>query len=211
MEFKNSALKIEADGMRLGGLKNKQYGFNIVELMTIVLVVGIIAAISAPSYEAFIKNQAIASVSTEVITAFQLARTEAIKRSVPVKVCFRNKISNVDCEDPHLGSSNINGIIIFVDTNADDVLDTGEETIYTSSELNDKVSLIQVANNNVGGSILYNQKGGATFEAGDSQTSAYIAICDDRALNRFGRLITLSATGRATLSTLPDGYVVTCT
>lgn len=191
-----------------------QHGFNIIELMVIVAIVGIVTAISNPSYQSFIRNQAISAVSTEIVATLQAARSEAIKRSVLVKVCFKKEEIDVNCEDPGITTSEINYIYVFIDdkdavpNNQLDLPD--EELILLSKRFSRKVSLRQIQGNNLGGSIEFDQKGGASFQATDDRLATYIAICDDRGLDGFGRQITISPTGRATLSAIANSSLVTC-
>ena len=196
------------------GMTRVQSGFNVIELLVIVAIIGIIAAIANPSYQAFIRNQSITAVSTEIVATLQAARSEAIKRSQPIKVCFKKEEADTDCLDPSLPSLEINYIYMFVDDKdaiPNNQLDLPEEEVISiSRRFDQRVSIKQAANYNIGGSILFTPKGGATFQAADRIT-AYIAICDDRALDQAGRQITISATGRATLSAIPTTPLVGCT
>ncbi|MBJ7574799.1 GspH/FimT family pseudopilin [Luteimonas sp. MC1828] len=62
-------------------------GFTLVELMVTMAVVGILAAVAAPSMTALINGNRLAGASGELTASLQLARSEALRRSSPVTIC----------------------------------------------------------------------------------------------------------------------------
>jgi len=69
-------------------LENRiQKGFTILELMIAVALLAIFLALALPSFRAAIQNNRLAAQSNDLITALQMARSEAIKRSAPVSLC----------------------------------------------------------------------------------------------------------------------------
>ena len=213
-------IRIKFIGQKRSKYHAVQRGFNLIELMIVVIIIGILTAISVPGFSGLIKNQALTAVGTEIVASMQMARTESIKRSTPVTVCFI-KIDTIPaaCEDPGVTTSDIDYIRVFIDDDTttpavdpNNTFDANDTPIFLSTQLNQKVFLKQdkVNNRNTGGSIQYNQRGKASFQAGNDRNAAYIAVCDDRELNSFGYLVSLNATGRASLSRLPENSFVNC-
>ncbi|WP_439859697.1 GspH/FimT family pseudopilin [Pseudomonas sp. MBLB4136] len=73
-------------------------GFTLIELMVTVAVLAIVISIAAPSFSAMLRDNRIATIGSELQTALQLARSEAIKRRLDVVVCRRNAAGTA-CEN----------------------------------------------------------------------------------------------------------------
>lgn len=65
-----------------------QRGFNIIELVVVMLIVAIAAAIALPSFRALIENAQTRNVASSYISGLQLARSEAIQRSALVQFAY---------------------------------------------------------------------------------------------------------------------------
>jgi len=63
-----------------------QAGFSLIELLTVLTVLGIMMAIGVPSFRNFIASQRVKSTSYEISTTLLLARSEAIKRNTTVTI-----------------------------------------------------------------------------------------------------------------------------
>jgi type IV fimbrial biogenesis protein FimT len=64
-----------------------QRGFTVLELMIAIALLAILLSVAVPSFIAAIQNNRLASQGNELITALQVARSEALKRSRPYAVC----------------------------------------------------------------------------------------------------------------------------
>ncbi|MQP76910.1 prepilin-type N-terminal cleavage/methylation domain-containing protein [Stenotrophomonas sp. MYb238] len=76
---------------------SKGAGFTLIELMVTVAVLAIIATIAVPAMQGLIAANRLSAASTELVTALQLARSEAIRRNAPVMVCASDDGTN--CEN----------------------------------------------------------------------------------------------------------------
>lgn len=62
-------------------------GFTLLELMFSIAIVAILTAIAVPSFREYTRNSSAAAAQNALITAFNLAKSAAITRSMPVSVC----------------------------------------------------------------------------------------------------------------------------
>lgn len=67
-----------------------QRGFSMLELMVAVTVLGILFGIGVPSFNAMIRNNRVATNTNEIVLALSVARSEAVRRGLPVSVCASN-------------------------------------------------------------------------------------------------------------------------
>ena len=63
-----------------------QHGFTIVEILLVIVIMGVLLTIAAPSFVSFTANQKVNTASFELYAAMMFARSEAIKRRQDVTV-----------------------------------------------------------------------------------------------------------------------------
>lgn len=66
-------------------------GLTVIELMVVVGVVAVLAALAAPSLREFMARQRVAAVNAELVTDLQYARSEAVARDIVVAITFRTE------------------------------------------------------------------------------------------------------------------------
>ena len=91
-----------------------QQGFNLLELMTAVAVLGILLGLGVPSFTQMIRNNRVVANTNELVVALSAARSEAVKRGLPTSVCARNAATSDVCRT---GTANnwSSGWLVFVD------------------------------------------------------------------------------------------------
>lgn len=71
-------------------------GFTTIELMVVLVIGAILAALAAPSFNSFVNNTRMSSAMTQITGDLNFARSEAIKRNMRVLMCVRNA-AGTDC------------------------------------------------------------------------------------------------------------------
>lgn len=94
--------------------KTGQAAFTIIELMIAIVVLGVLLALAAPNMRDLILRNRLTAQTNDMIAALQLARSEAIKRGVPVGACARATDATCDASADWR-----NGWIVWVDTDFD--------------------------------------------------------------------------------------------
>jgi type IV fimbrial biogenesis protein FimT len=166
-------------------------GFTLIEMMFTIAIGLILVGIGVPSYNNLIRSNRITASVNEVITGFQLARSEAAKRGVPVTLCPTNDLpssgNNVNCQEAGWES----GVVVFVDLNGNGSRDdVGDEVLYFKGELAQDVFVRASAALAVG--LTYGGDGFPTRLIADS----VLVFCDTQEDQSRRRVVSVSATGR---------------
>lgn len=97
----------------------RQHGFTLLELMIVLAIAGILVAVAAPSFQATIANNRIASVRDNLATAIKMTRNEAVTSNTPASICPSNDQSSC-------GGGWNDGWIIFSDVNNNGALNASD-------------------------------------------------------------------------------------
>lgn len=63
---------------------SRQHGFTLTELLVAIMIVGILMAIAAPSFQTWLKNSQIRNAAESITNGLQRARAEAVSRNTDV-------------------------------------------------------------------------------------------------------------------------------
>ncbi len=95
-------------------------GFTLIELITTLVVAGVLLTIAVPSFQAMARSNQISSQINDLVADLTLARTEAVKRMTVVTVCNSN--DQQGCTDTNWAD----GRVVWVDADTDGIVDNGE-------------------------------------------------------------------------------------
>jgi type IV fimbrial biogenesis protein FimT len=110
-----------------------QAGFNLLELMTAVAVVGVLLALAGPGLGNLIEESRLSGSSRDFVVDFALARNEAVMRGQRVTVC--TSTDGEDCANDSWGS----GRLVFIDNGTVGAVDGGDLIISTTTALDPSI------------------------------------------------------------------------
>ncbi|HJR58116.1 MAG TPA: GspH/FimT family pseudopilin [Vicinamibacterales bacterium] len=170
-----------------------QRGFTLLELMVVLAIAGVLAAIAIPAMGNFMRNSRVTSAANDVMAALHFTRSEAIKRRRPVTLCTS---TNAQAANPTCANSPLlTGWIAFVDLNQSGGVDAGEAVLLQHEAMH---PLIAARSSLPQFRVTYLMNGFAL-----NTSRAQLVLCDDRGnVPSAGELssargILISVTGRA--------------
>jgi type IV fimbrial biogenesis protein FimT len=163
-------------------MKIRSRGVTLIELLTALTVLGVLMAIAAPSFRQFTANSRTTAATNQLVTALNMARSEALRRSSNVVVCTSS--NQATCS----GSTDwVDGWIVFADLNRNGTVDA-DELVQSWSGVNNgfTVSATAIGPNSAVDRLAYNTMGMGDIPAGASRVRFQIAspVCTG---NRAGR------------------------
>lgn len=187
------------------GMKT-QTGFTIIELMIVVALAAVLLTIGIPGFQEMVQDNRRASATVEMISAIQVARSEAVKLNAPVTLCPSSDDSSCS------GTAWETGWIAFIDDDMDGVddasddngaRDAGEDLVRTGS------ALAAIAISSDFTSLTYRPNG--RMETSDGDNEAEFILCDGRGAD-MGRAILIFRSGRPETSTtdLANDAITSC-
>lgn len=178
------------------GSQSPHAGFSIIELMIVISIVGILAAIAIPAFDDMIKNNRRTVVVNELVANLSLARAEGAKRNQPVSVCANTSGGGISCTG---GTNWSYGWMVFLDPNNDG--DIAASTDMIKQYVNDYGD-IKVASFGTGPVVIRS--------INQTSSNGTITVCDKRGAGK-ARAVIISGNGRARVSeTAAGGGALTC-
>lgn len=109
-------------------MKRHSRGVTLIELTMSVAVLGVLLGLAVPTFREFSRNNSLTAIQNDLVTSFNLARSEALRRNRTVSVCA--SADGTTCgEDTDWN----NGWLVFVDRNTAGVID-GTDTVLNASQ-----------------------------------------------------------------------------
>ncbi len=187
-------------------MRKKFSGFTLMELMVVMALAGVLLAVAVPNFREFIRNSRLTSAANDLIVSISSARTEAVKRQLPVAVCAT---ATPNATPPVCNGGAYNAWVVWVDANNNWTPDNdvAEEVLSRHPLLN--ASLTVKVNDAETGIIKFQPTGFAAPPAGGFNPTTNVVICDERGLDvgnaagLAGRALLVTATGRARVTRDP--------
>jgi prepilin-type N-terminal cleavage/methylation domain-containing protein len=106
-------------------IRSDQRGITFIELMTVVAVIGIMAAMAVPSFLTYMPKLRVKAAARDVVSQLRLARSKAVAERRPFGVAFNvgngSVITFADTDDPGSQSYSVSDSVIRTDTVSQDV------------------------------------------------------------------------------------------
>ncbi len=161
-------------------------GFTLMEMMVTLAIASILLALAVPNMRDFVQNNRAVSLSSNFMSAMNVARSEAIKRGSPVSVCASGDVNQTSCGGPWT-----NGWIVFDDPNGDGDLAVASDRVKVYGMLNGGATLTSAVN-----AVTFSNTG--FVDAGSGNFTLSAADCR----GNYGRVVALSNTGRMHVSAI---------
>jgi len=175
----------------------RHQGFTLIELMIVVILIAIGAALAAPSFSNIIRESRLTTQANNLLAAIQLARSEAVRRGVQVTL-RRNGNINQNWSS---------GWQVFTDWDADGQFDGNINVTDCSADSQD--CLLRAAEQLSDGMSLRTGNTYATWLAfaptglpvgsGGGLGNDTFRLCDARSETNFSRALVINNTGRPTI------------
>jgi type IV fimbrial biogenesis protein FimT len=191
----------------------KHTGFTLIELMITLAIIGILLTVGVPSLKTFMQSNQLIASTNELISAFHVARSEAIKLNTRVSICESS--DGATCAET---GSWKNGWIVFVDGNGatpGDLVGTGDACaddtntdclLRVHDAITDKLLSVEAANVS---SFTFTSRGVPKAANGTSQSGVFSLCSFDSSDNVIdSRAVILSFAGRVRVSDNPK--VILC-
>ena len=103
-----------------------QTGFTLYEVLTTMLIVGVVLSLGIPNMQSFRQNSRMTAAANELHSSFHLARTEATRAKTPITICASADSMAVL---PTCSGGLAAGWVIFEDRDGDITIDAGEAVL----------------------------------------------------------------------------------
>lgn len=168
-------------------------GFTLIELLVTMAILALLATLAAPSFNAAIISNKLATYANHLVAAVQLARSEAIKRNTVVRICRRERAGDNTPSCSTAGTWQ-KGWFVWVDTSGDDALQADEIIREQESLSSDYTFCTDASGACSAAASAYALQ---FMPSGVDASSAEFIIC--RQAGKAKRLVTLTTTARTSV------------
>ncbi|WP_227429456.1 Tfp pilus assembly protein FimT/FimU [Psychrobacter sp. I-STPA6b] len=108
---------------------SKQVGFNLIEMLVVIIVISIIVTIATPYFQDYLHKSEAKSAHNQIHSAIRTAKVESFIRHQHVVMCLAN-IHN------QCNRNAQNRLIVFSDLNDNHIYDAGRDSLFLIKKLN---------------------------------------------------------------------------
>jgi type IV fimbrial biogenesis protein FimT len=170
--------------------KENEWGLTLIELVITIAVASILVGLAVPSFRDMIQANRMASHANEMVSSLNLARSEAIKRSVQVRM---------SATTPGATNEWGKGWTVWVDLDDDGVIDTAatdEEILRKVDSFSSGLTFDSTSSTDCTGN-----KSEYTYNPDGSMGACeIIQLCDGSQTGEKGREVNISPSGRVSVS-----------
>jgi len=186
-------------------MKNRtQTGFTLYELLTVMLIVGVVLSFGVPNMQSFRQNSRMTAAANDLHSSFHLARTEAARAKVPITICASADSMETDpLLGPTCGGEFEAGWVVFEDDNFDITIDGDEAIIRRFPALPVDIDIRNVGVVRPVDYFMFAPTGLGRRDAANTVPVAVMVMCDSRGNITGGggkstaRVIIITPLGRA--------------
>jgi two-component system sensor histidine kinase TctE len=117
----------------IGFAKRASRGFSLIELITVMTVVGITVGLCVPSYKYVTNSNRMSAEVNQLLSDMQYARSEAVKEGTVVSVCPTGSVTitttTVTGSCAGTGTTWAGGWLVFADVNGNGAIDAGDQIL----------------------------------------------------------------------------------
>ena len=156
---------------------NSKRGFTLIELLVVVAIMSMLMAVGLPGFQSIIASSQLTSTANAMVSALQLARSEALKQQKPVVV-----VKNTDWTK---------GWTVFVDDNSNTAQDVNEPTLAIFDALDSTITApVGTGKGTYSNAVFYDASGRVS-------NNGHFAFCSTADF----RNVVIAATGRVHVET----------
>ncbi len=171
-------------------------GFSMIELVIVLAIIGVVAAIGAPSFGQFVRSSKISAATNDLVGAIYAARSSAITHGANTVVC--PSLDPLSADAVCANASWQNGFIAFVDENGNGARDAAADELL--SQIEPLTVGIQVTADAVYQErVFFATDGSSTNMTGVPLSGQFTVEFGDQPT----RQVTVTANGRVNTETLP--------
>ncbi|MES2369190.1 MAG: GspH/FimT family pseudopilin [Pseudomonadota bacterium] len=172
-------------------------GFTLIELLVTLAVAAILLTVAVPNYRMFVMNSRMTTQANDLITALNMARSEAVKRGASVTVCAS---SNSTLTTANCMGGWAQGWLVFTDSGTLGVVDGNDLRLRVQQALSGTSTLSGGAD--VASKITFTADGRTTMPTTATAATTTLTLCPPSPAIVQGRAIQIERTGRTRVSTV---------